>query len=307
MNCPGGILIYKTKLHSYRDLPLKIAELGIVHRHELSGTLNGLFRVRTFTQDDAHIYCSEEQIKDEVISIIKLIDRIYKAFNLNYHMELSTKPEKAIESNKWEVAENALKGALKQIKADYKLNPGDGAFYGPKIDFHIKDSLGRTWQCATIQLDFVMPERFNLTYEGKDGKKHTPVMLHRVVFGAIERFIGILIEHYGGKFPIWLSPIQVRILSLTDRNNDYALKLEEEFKKEGLRIDTDLRSESMGKKVRDAQTDMIPITITIGDKEEKAKTLAIRTLDGKVKYGIKTSAFLKKVKESIANRKDEEY
>jgi len=303
MNCPGGILIYKTKLHSYRDLPLKIAELGIVHRHELSGTLNGLFRVRTFTQDDAHIYCSEEQIKDEVISIIKLIDRIYKAFNLNYHMELSTKPEKAIESNKWEVAENALKGALKQIKADYKLNPGDGAFYGPKIDFHIKDSLGRTWQCGTIQVDFSMPERFDLSYDGKDGEKHRPVMVHRAIYGSLERFLGIIIESFSGKFPLWLNPNQVIILTLTERNDKSAENIYERLKEENIRVKLDSRTETINKKVRDAQLQRYNYIVTIGDKEQENNTLAIRTREGKVKFNVKMEDFIKELKEEIKNKK----
>ncbi len=308
MNCPGGILIYKSRLHSYKELPLRIAELGLVHRHELSGVLNGLFRVRTFTQDDAHIYCMEEQIEEEVISIIKLIDRIYKVFNLPYYIELSTRPSKSIGSDvMWKTAETALKSALKKIKAKYKLNPAGGAFYGPKIDFHIKDALDRTWQCATIQLDFAMPERFDLTYEGQDGRKHRPVMLHRTIYGAIERFLGILIEHYAGKFPLWLAPVQIRLLSLTDRNKKYVEKLEKEFKEFGIRVDVDTRSESMGKKVRDAQAELIPIIVTIGDKEQKSKTLAVRTLDGKVSFGIKTKIFLEKVQNSIKQRKDAKY
>jgi len=308
MNCPGGILIYKSRLHSYKEFPIKIAELGLVHRHELSGVLNGLFRVRSFTQDDTHIYCTEEQIEKEVIKVIKLIDRMYKTFNLSYHMELSTKPAKAIGSDKmWSTAETALKNALKSIKADYKLNPGDGAFYGPKIDFHIKDALNRTWQCGTIQLDFAMPELFDLTYEGKDGKKHRPAMLHRTVFGAIERFLGILIEHYAGKFPIWLAPIQVRILSLTDRNKRYVERLEKDFKKIGIRVDSDTRSESMNKKVRDAQSELIPLVITIGDKEQKSKKLALRTIDGKIKFGVSKASFIKKTLSSIEKKKDAMY
>ncbi len=303
MNCPGGILVYRSTLHSYRELPLKLAEVGLVHRHELSGVLNGLLRVRCFHQDDAHIYCMEDQIKEEVITIIRLIDRMYKTFKLDYHMELSTKPENHMGSDEvWETAENALKDALKEIKKDYKINPGDGAFYGPKIDFHIKDSLGRTWQCATIQLDFAMPERFELTYEGADGKKHTPVMIHRVVYGAIERFLGILIEHYAGKFPTWLSPVQVVLMTVTDRNERYAKEVFALMKQEGIRVELDDRSESISKKVRDNQVKRICYMITLGDKEQEHKTLAIRTRDGKVKFGVKVESFLEEITKEIRGR-----
>ena len=303
MNCPGGLLIYKTKLHSYKELPLRMAEIGLVHRHELSGTLNGLFRVRSFHQDDAHIFCTEDQIEKEVTEIIRLTDKIYKTFNLDYYVELSTKPKKHIGTEKtWKNAENILKSALKKAKEKYKLNPGDGAFYGPKIDFHIKDALNRTWQCATIQLDFAMPEKFGLTYEGEDGKKHRPAMLHRTIYGGIERFYGILIENYAGKFPLWLAPTQIRLLSLTDRNNKFVEKLQEEFREAGLRVETDLRSESMSKKVRDAQVSLIPLIITIGDKEQKANTLAIRNPNGKVKFGVKVNKFIEEIKENIENR-----
>lgn len=303
MNCPGGILIYKSTLHSYRELPLKLAEIGLVHRHELSGVLNGLFRVRSFHQDDAHIYCMEDQIKDEVIKIVKLVDRVYKTFKLEYHMELSTKPKNSIGSDEmWENAERALKDALKEISADYKLNPGDGAFYGPKIDFHIKDALGRTWQCATIQLDFAMPERFELSYEGADGRKHRPVMLHRVVYGAIERFLGILIEHYAGKFPTWLAPVQVTLMTVTERNEKFANEVFALMKEAGIRVELDDRSESIGKKVRDNQIKKIPFMVTLGDKEQENKTLAIRTRDGKVKFGVKVEDFLKEIAKEIKDR-----
>lgn len=304
MNCPGGILIYKTNLHSYRELPLRVAEIGLVHRHELSGVLNGLFRVRSFHQDDAHIYCTEEQIKDEVIKIIKLTDRMYKTFNLGYHMELSTKPEKFIGTDEmWKTAEKALKDALKEIKADYKLSPGEGAFYGPKIDFHIKDALGRTWQCATIQLDFAMPERFNLTYEGADGRKHSPAMLHRTVYGAMERFFGVLIEHYAGKFPTWLAPVQVVLMTVTDRNEKYAKEVLAKMKGLGIRVELDDRSESISKKVRDNQVKHIVYMVTLGNKEQENKTLAIRTRDGKIKFGVKIDDFLKEVTEEIKKRR----
>jgi len=303
MNCPGGILIYKTNLHSYREFPLRIAEVGLVHRHELSGVLNGLFRVRVFHQDDAHIYCMENQIKDEVINIINLIDRMYKTFKFEYHMELSTKPEKSIGSEKmWKAAEKSLKDALKDVKKDYQLNPGDGAFYGPKIDFHIKDALGRTWQCATIQLDFAMPERFDLTYEGADGKKHKPVMLHRVVYGSIERFLGILIEHYTGKFPTWLSPVQVVLMTVTDRNKKFANEVLGRMKEAGVRVELDDRSETISKKVRDNQLKKINYLITLGDKEVEKKTLAIRTRDGKVNFGVKVDDFLKDLTKEIKER-----
>ncbi len=303
MNCPGGILVYKSNLHSYRELPLRLAEIGLVHRHELSGVLNGLFRVRCFHQDDAHIYCMDDQIKDEVIRVIRLIDRMYKTFNLSYHMELSTKPENHIGSDEmWKTAEKALENALKEIKADYKLNPGDGAFYGPKIDFHIKDSLGRTWQCATIQVDFAMPERFELTYEGENGKKHRPVMLHRTVYGAMERFLAVLIEHYAGKFPTWLSPVQVVLMTVTDRNEKYAKEVFALMKQADIRVELDDRSESIGKKVRDNQVKRICYMITLGDKEQENKTLAIRTRDGKVRFGVKVESFLEEIAKEIKER-----
>lgn len=304
MNCPGGILVYKTNLHSYREFPLKLAEVGLVHRHELSGVLNGLLRVRMFHQDDAHIYCTEEQVKDEVVKIIRLIDRIYKTFNLECSKELSTKPKKAIGSDKmWGMAENALKTALKELNTDYKLSPGEGAFYGPKIDFHIKDTLGRTWQCGTIQVDFAMPERFKLTYEGADGKKNKPVMLHRTVLGSMERFLGILIEHYAGKFPAWLSPVQVVLMTVTDRNVGFAKEIKAEMEKEGIRVELDDRSETIGKKVRDNQLNKVNFMVTIGDKEVENKTLAIRTRDGKVTFGVKPEVFIKELLEEIKERR----
>ena len=303
MNCPGGILIYRNDLHSYRELPLKVAELGLVHRHELSGVLNGLFRVRMFTQDDAHIYCTEAQVKDEIVKIIKLTDKIYKTFGLEYNMELSTKPKKAIGTDKmWKTAEAALKSALKKVKAKYELNPGDGAFYGPKIDFHIKDSLGRTWQCGTIQLDFALPERFDLTYEGQDNKKHRPAMIHRTIYGGIERFYGILIEHYTGKFPLWLAPTQVRILTVSDKNKTFANKVQKKLIKNNIRVEVDDKSESIGKKVRNAQISKIPQIITIGDKEQTSKTLAVRTLDGKIKFKVKIPSFIKDLTTKIEKR-----
>ena len=304
MNCPGGMLIYKSKLHSYKEFPLKIAELGLVHRHELSGVLNGLFRVRSFIQDDAHIYCTEEQLEQEITGVIKLSEEIYKTFGLKYELELSTKPKDSIGTAKmWKNAESSLEKALKKLKLKYKLNPGDGAFYGPKIDFHIKDSLGRTWQCGTIQVDFAMPEAFKLDYDGKDGKKHRLVMIHRAILGSLERFLGILVEHYAGKFPLWLSPTQVMVLTVTDKQNKFAKELYEKLKENDIRVEFDSRSESIGKKVRDAISLKIPYIITIGDKEVKSKKLAIRTRDGKVKFNVSVDKFIKDVKEEIKTKK----
>ena len=304
MNCPGSILIYRNEMHSYKEFPLRLAEFGTDHRHELSGVLNGLFRVRAFTQDDAHIYCILEQIKDEIADVIDFVFFVYKTFGFNdFHVELSTRPEKSIGSDEiWNKAEYALKEALKEKNVDYKLNPGDGAFYGPKIDFHIKDSLGRTWQCGTIQVDFAMPERFELTYESADGKKSRPIIIHRAIFGSIERFIGILIEHYAGKFPIWLSPVQIKVLTITDRNIRYGNEILKKLKFENLRTEIDERNESIPKKVRDAQLMNIPVIITIGDKEVENKSLAIRTLDGKVKFGVKIGEFIKLVKDDIEKK-----
>lgn len=303
MNCPGGILVYKEKIHSYKELPIRSAEVGLVHRHELSGVLSGLFRVRAFTQDDAHIFMMESQIKDEIIGVINLIDKFYKVFGLSYHCELSTMPKKHIGDIKtWQVAEKALESALKSIGKDYKINPGDGAFYGPKIDFHIKDALGRTWQCATIQLDFAMPEKFDLTYEGKDGKKHRPVMIHRVVYGAIERFFGILTEHFAGKFPLWLAPTQVKVLTVADRFSGYAHTVAKELEHYNIRVEIDDRQESVGYKVRQAQNEKVPIIVNVGEKEEKNKTVAIRTLDGKVSFGVSIDKLTEKINSNIRKR-----
>ncbi len=304
MNCPGSILIFNEKLHSYRDLPLRLMEFGLDHRHELSGVLSGLFRVRAFTQDDAHIYITPEQLEDEIIRVIELIDYFYKVFGFSYHVELSTRPEKFMgKIEEWNKAEDALQKALEKKKIKYKLNPGDGAFYGPKIDFHIKDCLGRTWQCATNQVDFQMPQKFAVKYIGEDGKKHTPIIIHRVVYGSIERFLGILIEHFEGKFPLWLAPIQVRILTVADRFEKYANKIKEELEKHDLRIEVDVRTESVGYKVREAQAQKIPLILTVGEKEEKNKTLAVRTLDNKVYFGVKIKDFLKKVLENVKEKK----
>ncbi|HBX47604.1 MAG TPA: threonine--tRNA ligase, partial [Clostridiaceae bacterium] len=277
MNCPGGILIYKNQMHSYRELPIRLAELGLVHRHEASGTLHGLMRARCFTQDDAHIFMMPSQIKEEVLGVIKLTDYFYKVFGFDYHVELSTRPENSMGSDEdWERATNGLKEALNAAGMDYIINEGDGAFYGPKIDFHLKDCIGRTWQCGTIQLDFQMPERFDLTYIGEDGEKHRPVMVHRTIFGSIERFIGILIENYAGAFPTWLSPVQVMILPVTDRANDYSKELEKKLFDMDIRVESDLRNEKIGYKIREAQMQRVPYMLIIGDKEVENKNVSVR-------------------------------
>lgn len=277
MNCPGGILVYRTQHHSYRDLPLRTAELGLVHRHEISGALHGLMRVRSFTQDDAHIFMLPSQIKDEIQGVIDLFNNVYSTFGLSYHAELSTRPEKAMGSDEvWETATNALREALEDCGMEYKVNEGDGAFYGPKIDFHLKDSIGRTWQCGTIQLDMLMPEKFDLTYVGEDGQKHRPVMIHRVAYGSLERFIGILIEHYAGAFPAWLSPVQVKILPITDRHVDYALKIQALMRDKEIRVEVDDRNEKIGYKIREAQMEKTPYILVVGDKEAEAQTVAVR-------------------------------
>lgn len=280
MNCPGGMLVYKRKGHSYRDLPLKMAELGLVHRHELHGALHGLMRVRNFTQDDAHIFMTPDQIEAEVIKVIDLADDVYRVFGFNYKVELSTKPEKAIGSDEvWEIATEALRKALEKKNIDYRLNPGDGAFYGPKIDFHLEDSLGRTWQCGTIQLDFQMPERFDLNYIGSDGEKHRPVIVHRTILGSIERFFGILIEHFAGKFPVWLAPVQVMIIPVADSHHDFAKGIAEELTAIGVRASVDIRDEKLGYRIREAQMQKVPYMLVIGDKEAEGGDLALRIRD----------------------------
>lgn len=277
MNCPGSILIYNSRLHSYRELPLRLAELGLVHRHELSGVLHGLMRVRCFTQDDAHIFMLPEQIKDEIIGVIDLVDDFYRVFGFTYYVELSTKPEKAMGSDEvWNMATNVLREALDARGLDYKINEGDGAFYGPKIDFHLEDSLGRTWQCGTIQLDFQMPEKFKLSYIGEDGQKHQPVMIHRVVFGSIERFIGILIEHFAGAFPVWLSPVQVKVIPITDRHAEYAREIVKKLDEAGVRVELDTRNEKVNYKIREAQNQKIPYMLIMGDKEVAQDSVAVR-------------------------------
>ena len=303
MNCPGGMLVYKTRHHSYRELPIRAAELGLVHRHELSGALHGLMRVRSFTQDDAHIFMLPSQIKDEIMGVMDLFNIVYSTFGLSYHAELSTKPENAMGSDEvWEVATSALQQALDERKMPYKVNPGDGAFYGPKIDFHLKDSIGRTWQCGTIQLDMLMPERFDLTYIGEDGQRHRPVMIHRVAFGSMERFIGILIEHYAGAFPAWIAPVQVKILPITDRNIDYAKKLAAQLRDLDVRVEVDERSEKIGYKIREAQMEKVPFMLVLGDKEEEADAVAVR-VRGKGDVGtMQFAAFQDMVLETIKTK-----
>lgn len=277
MNCPGGILVYKSKPHSYRDLPIRMGELGLVHRHEKSGALHGLMRVRCFTQDDAHIFMTPDQITDEIKGVVRLIDEVYKLFGFKYHVELSTQPEDSMGSQEdWDMATEGLRKALDGLGLPYVVNEGDGAFYGPKIDFHLEDSLGRTWQCGTIQLDFQLPMRFELEYTGADGEKHRPIMIHRVVFGSIERFIGILTEHFAGAFPIWLAPVQVELMPIADRHNEFTSKVAAELKKRGIRVEVDGRSEKIGFKIREAQLQKIPYMLVIGDKEVETENVSIR-------------------------------
>ena len=303
MNCPGSILVYSLEPHSYKELPLRYGELGCVHRHELSGALHGLFRVRCFTQDDAHILLAPDQITDEVVRIAKLFDEVYSLFGLPYKIELSTMPEDHIGSKEdWDIATNALADAIHSIGKEFVINEGDGAFYGPKLDFHIEDSLGRTWQCGTIQLDYQLPGRFDLEYTGSDGQKHCPVMIHRVVFGSIERFIGVIIEHFGGKFPTWLAPVQVRLLPITDRNNDYTDKVLEQLKAAGIRCEADKRQEKTGYKVRETQMQKIPYMLVIGDKEVEEGTVAVRRRDGNTTETMPVADFVAMVAKEIADR-----
>ncbi|MFZ1970635.1 MAG: threonine--tRNA ligase [Candidatus Nanoarchaeia archaeon] len=306
MNCPGGMLVYKSRPKSYKEFPLRVAELGIVHRQELSGVLGGLFRVIQFTQDDAHIFCEEKQVEDEIAKIIELDELVYSKFGFKYAVELSTRPEKRIGSDAiWDKAENILENVLKKRKIPYKLNPGDGAFYGPKIDFHLKDSLGRTWQCGTIQLDFSMPERFELEYTDRDNSKKRPIMLHRTIYGSLERFIGILIEHLNGRLPTWLAPVQVRVLSFTDRNVEYAKKIVQEIgnKLPNIRLDADFRSTTISAKVKDAEIMRVPYVIVVGDKEEKDKTIAARIRGDSKIQNFKIGDFISRTEEEIKERK----
>lgn len=293
MNCPGGMLVYKRRMHSYRDLPQRMAEMGLVHRHELSGALHGLMRVRCFTQDDAHIFMTPEQIEPEIIGVIDLIDHFYKVFGFEYTVELSTRPEDSMGSDEqWALATNALQNALDHKKIEYKINAGDGAFYGPKIDFHLRDCIGRTWQCGTIQLDFQMPERFELEYTGADGEKHRPVMIHRVAFGSIERFIAILTEQYAGAFPAWLSPVQAAVLPITDRSHDYAKSVLEALKAAGIRAEIDLRNEKIGFKIREAQLKKLPYMLVIGDKEAESQQVSVRSRAGEDLGAMPVSDFI---------------
>ena len=279
MNCPGSILVYRGKMHSYRELPLRIGELGQVHRHELSGALHGLMRVRTFTQDDSHIYMMPEQVEEEIVGVAKFCDEVYKLFGFEYHVELSTRPEDSMGTDEeWEMAENALRSAIQATGVDYVVNEGDGAFYGPKLDFHLKDSIGRTWQCGTIQLDLQMPQRFDITYVGADGEKHRPIMIHRVIFGSIERFIGILTEHTAGKFPLWLAPVQVKLLTVTEKFVPYAEEVEKKLREAGLRVQLDARNEKIGYKLREARNARDSYICVIGEREAEAKTLTVRSI-----------------------------
>ena len=304
MNCPSHILIYKTKRHSYRELPRRITDFAPLHRNELKGTLGGLMRVRKFSQDDCHVFCTPEQIKEEIKAHIKHCQYVYKdVFGFDFHIELSTKPEKAMGDPKmWELAEKSLKEALDENKVKYKLNPGDGAFYGPKIDFHIKDALGRSWQCGTEQLDFQMPERFDVTYEGKDGQKHRAVMLHRTVLGSVERFMGILVEHFAGKFPTWLNPVQVKVITVNDASAKFAEKIYKKLRENKIRVEFDDRNETIGKKIREAQLERVNYMLTIGDKEVSSKTLAVRDRSGKTKFGVDPDKFVENIVKEIKNR-----
>ena len=304
MNCPGGVLVYKSEPRSYRDLPLRLAEVGLVHRHEKSGQLHGLMRVRCFTQDDAHIFMMPEQIRDEIKGVVALIDEVYQLFGFKYHVELSTRPEDSMGSDEdWEVATEGLRGALDDLGLDYVVNEGDGAFYGPKIDFHLEDSIGRTWQCGTIQLDMQLPQRFELEYTGADGEKHRPIMIHRVAFGSIERFIGILIEHFAGAFPTWLSPVQVKILPIADAHKEYAEKVLEELDNNGIRAELDERQEKIGYKIREAQLQKIPYMLIIGDKEVEANAVGVRSRsDGDI-GAMGLEDFISKIKKEVEEYK----
>ena len=305
MNCPGGMLYYKSEMHSYRDFPMRVAELGRVHRHELSGALHGLMRVRAFTQDDAHIFMLPEQIRDEIKGVISLIDGIYKTFGFEYHLELSTRPEDSMGSDEeWEAAENGLRGALEELNLPFVINEGDGAFYGPKIDFHLTDCIGRTWQCGTIQLDMQLPRQFDATYIGQDGEKHRPVMIHRVAFGSIERFIGILIEQYAGKFPVWLAPTQVKIIPISDKYADYAEKVRKELFDNGLRVEVDGRVEKVGFKIREAQLEKVPYMVIVGEKEEAENNVSVRSRDEGELGNVELAKFIEEVQAKVASREN---
>ena len=303
MNCPGGVLIYQSEPRSYRDLPLRVGELGIVHRHEKSGQLHGLFRVRCFTQDDAHIFMTPDQITDEILGVIKLIDEVYSLFGFKYFVELSTRPENSMGSDEdWEMAENGLKAALDKAGIDYKINEGDGAFYGPKIDFHLIDAIGREWQCGTIQLDFQLPQRFELEYMGADGEKHRPIMIHRVLYGSIERFIGILTEHYAGAFPTWVAPVQVKILPVSDKFLDYAKEVAEKLDNEHIRVEVDTRSEKLGWKIREAQKEKVPYMLVVGEKDMNDKTVSVRSRKQGDEGAVTLCEFMDRIKKEIADK-----
>ena len=303
MNCPGGMLVYKSEPHSYRDLPLRMAELGLVHRHEMSGALHGLFRVRCFTQDDAHIFMTPDQMKDEIKNVVKLFDEIYSTFGLTYQIELSTMPEDHMGDEKdWKFAEDTLQAAITEMGKDFVINAGDGAFYGPKLDFHLADSLGRTWQCGTIQLDFQMPERFDLEYAGEDGEKHRPVMIHRALLGSIERFIGVITEHFAGAFPAWLSPVQVKLLPVTDRAMDYAKNVAAQLDSQGFRVEVDGRNEKIGKKIREATLEKIPFMLVVGDRDMEAGTVSVRTRTGEDLGAMSLADFAAKLHEIVDSK-----
>ena len=303
MNCPGGMLVYASEPHSYRDLPLRVGELGLVHRHELSGALHGLFRVRCFTQDDAHIFMTREQMESEIQNVVRLFDEVYNVFGLKYTVELSTMPEDHIGTvEEWEANQEILKKAITGMGKDFVVNEGDGAFYGPKLDFHIEDCLGRTWQCGTIQLDSQLPERFNLEYTGEDGQKHRPVMIHRVVFGSIERFIGVITEHFAGAFPLWLTPVQVKVLPVTDRAHEYAKGLTQKLVDAGIRAEDDCRSEKLGYKIREAQMQKIPYMLVVGDRDMENGTVSVRTRKGEDLGAMTMDAFLSKCLSEIASK-----
>ena len=303
MNCPGGMIVYASEPHSYRDLPLRVGELGLVHRHELSGALHGLFRVRCFTQDDAHIFMTWDQMKDEIKNVVKLFDEVYSTFGLTYQIELSTMPDDHIGDEKdWRFAEETLAAAITEMGKEYIVNAGDGAFYGPKLDFHLADSLGRTWQCGTIQLDMQLPERFELEYTGEDGQKHRPVMIHRVVLGSIERFIGVITEHFAGAFPTWLSPVQVKILPVTDRANDYAAKLSAQLDAQGYRVEVDARNEKIGKKIREAQLEKVPYMLIVGDRDIENGTVSPRHRTEGDLGAMSIDAFTAILKEDVDNK-----
>jgi threonyl-tRNA synthetase len=307
MNCPGSILVYKNEAHSYRDLPLKYAEVGTVHRHERSGTLHGLMRVRCFTQDDAHLYITHEQIEDTIEDVVKIIDTIYTQFGFKYKIELSTRPEDSMGSDEdWENATNGLKEAIESMQIPFVVNEGDGAFYGPKLDFHLEDSIGRTWQCGTIQLDFQLPQRFGLEYVGSDGQKHAPIIIHRVVFGSVERFMGILIEHYAGKFPTWLAPVQVKVLSVSEKSRDYAKQVADRLSEAGIRVVNDARDEKIGYKIREAQLDRVPYMLVIGEKEAESGTeVAVRSRDKGDMGTMLLVEFISFLKQHIYLRRDD--